>query len=93
MTGIPQRFKLLFQTAIHTMLSRPVRKRISWMTAISRERRSSQSRTIIDIKDTDQLLLNIIMNVQLVPSLRQFEDKPPLRMTSVTIQERTLFIE
>ena len=68
--GLLTQCHFLFHTPIHTLITRPIRKRLSWTEAASSARRCffphpSRRRLI----DTDKLLLGRITMVRLIPYL------------------------
>ena len=82
MTGLPHICQFLFRTTTHTLLSRPVHQRLSWLAATSRVRWCSQRRSTRESHlDADKILLERITRGRLIPSLTQFGEAPPLRTT------------
>ena len=93
MTGLPQRFKFLFQTTIHTLISRPVHQRLSCMAATSSKIKYTHRWAIRKRHlHTDGIILERITKGCLIPSLTQFDVPPPtMNHHSTTTTENSLY--
>ena len=94
-SGLPIRCHLLLKTNIHTLLSRPVCQKLSWLAAVSSTCQLSQinHNRMINILYTDQLLLIRIHSSRLIPSMTTFDQSPTLRTVAGPDKTRSLFVE
>ena len=79
----------------NTLLSQPVRQRLSWLGAASRSHQSPQINTnrTNNLLDVYQLLISRINSTHLIPSLTTFDQSPTLRTISGTDKTCSIFIE
>ena len=81
--GLPTRCHFLFHTSIRTMLTRPIRQGLSWMTATTRARWCFLPQTFIGrLLDTYELLLGRIAMGMLIPTLSHIDEDAPLQTTT-----------
>ena len=92
--GLSIRCHFLFPTSIHTLISCPIRKRLSCLEDTSSARWYFWPHPSIRILlNTDKLILLRISMGRMIPYLSQIDEDPPLRITIVTCSPRSLYIE
>ena len=92
--GIPTRCHSLFHTPTHTLLTCPIRQRLSWLVATVSARgffRPHAPRR--RLPDIDELLPGRITMGRLIPTLSQIDEDPQLQTTIVPSPSRSLRIE
>ena len=95
MFRLPYRCKFLFNKNLHSLLSWPVRQRISWIASVSSARLCSQWQTPQSIpkKGTNQSLIYHIIESWLIPSLTKKDQNPPIHTNISLNRPITIHIE
>ena len=85
-SGLPKMCHFILKTNIHALLSRPVRKRFSWLAAASGAQQCSQRipNRMGDLLDTDQLLLIRIHYCRIISYLTTFDQYTTFRTVVIT---------
>lgn len=95
MQGLPERRRTLFNESLDTLLAKPTRARLEWLSSVTKARRAHEQMTDRrrDFLDPDHALLGQLLDGRQLSQLTRVDKLPTLHTKAGPDKSKTLYIE